>query len=102
MYPGRRQLYEEREVSTAQTLRTETNYVVAGSSRAGSLGQGNRRQEELHSETLHDRRSSPNINPENKTRRMRWAGHVASMRGWERCMQGCVADTRGKETFGKI
>jgi len=86
-------LYEEREVSIAQTLRTEINYVVAVSTIAASVGKSNRRYEELHSETIHDRCSSPNINREIKTRRMRWAGHVARMGGWERCIQGYVGDT---------
>lgn len=52
--PGIRHLYEEIEVSTAQTLRIEIIWVVTVSNRAGSLGQGNRRLEELYSETLHD------------------------------------------------
>jgi hypothetical protein len=58
--PGSRHLFEG-EVSTAQTLRTEIIWVVTVSTRAGSLGQGNRWLEELHCETLHELCSSPNF-----------------------------------------
>jgi hypothetical protein len=33
-----------------------------------------------------------------KSRRMRWAGHVARM---ERCAQGSVGETWGKEAIGE-
>ena len=69
--PGSRHLYEEKEGSTAQTLRIDIMQVVKVSSIAGSLGQGNRWMEELHSETLHDLCSSPNFIREIKSRRMR-------------------------------
>ena len=39
---------------------------------------GKRRK--LHNEELNDLYSSPNIVRVNKSRRMRWAGHVAHMR----------------------
>jgi hypothetical protein len=42
----------------------------------------------LHNEELNDLSSSPNIGRVIKSRRMRWAGHVASMGGKERCIQG--------------
>jgi hypothetical protein len=35
------------------------------------------------------------------SRRMRWAGHVARIKGDERCIQGFVGETRGKETTWK-
>ena len=41
----------------------------------------------LHNEELSDLKSLPNILPVVKSRRMRWAGHVARM-GEERCAQG--------------
>jgi hypothetical protein len=36
-----------------------------------------------------------------KSRRIRWAGHVARMGGDKRCIQGFGANTRGKETTWK-
>jgi len=48
----------------------------------------------LHNEGLNDLYSSPNIVRVIKSRRMRWAGHVARM-GEER---GCIGETGGKET----
>jgi hypothetical protein len=37
-----------------------------------------------------------------KSRRMRWAGHVARMgRGGERCLQGFGREARRQETTGK-
>jgi hypothetical protein len=41
----------------------------------------------LHSEELNDLYCSPHIIRALKTRRMRWAGHVARMGGEERCIQ---------------
>jgi hypothetical protein len=40
----------------------------------------------LHSEELHNLYSSPNIIRMIKSRRMRWAGHVARMGGEEECI----------------
>jgi hypothetical protein len=42
----------------------------------------------LHNDELHSLYSSPNIVRVIKSRRMRWAGHVARMGGGERCLQG--------------
>jgi hypothetical protein len=53
----------------------------------------------LHNEELHILYSSPNIIKQIKSRRMRWAGHVARM-GAE-CVQGFVGKTRRKETTWK-
>jgi len=41
----------------------------------------------LHNEELNDLYSSPNIVLVIKSRRMRWAGHVARMGNRERCIQ---------------
>ena len=49
----------------------------------------------LHNEGLHNLYSSPNIVWVIKSRRMLWAGHVARMRGEERCIQGFGGQTRG-------
>ena len=46
----------------------------------------------LHNEELRDLYSLPNIQRVVKSRRMRWAGHVARI-GEERCAQGFVGDT---------
>ena len=46
----------------------------------------------LHNEELRDLYSLPNIVGVVKSRRMRWAGHVARMRG-ERCAQGSSGET---------
>jgi len=52
----------------------------------------------LHNEELNDLYSSPNIVWVIKSRRMKWAGHVAPM-GEER---GCIGgETGGKETTGE-
>jgi hypothetical protein len=47
----------------------------------------------LHNEELYDLYSSPNIIRAIKSRRMRWAGHVARMGEKERCLQGSGGET---------
>jgi hypothetical protein len=47
----------------------------------------------LHNEELNDLYSSPNIIRVIKSRRMRWAGHVARMGGKERCIQDFSGET---------
>jgi hypothetical protein len=46
----------------------------------------------IHNEELNDLYPSPNINRAIKSKRMRWAGHVAS-RGEERFIQGFGGET---------
>jgi hypothetical protein len=53
----------------------------------------------LHSEELHNLYSSPDIR-QVKSKRMRWAGHVARM-GEERKVQGFGGKARRKETTWK-
>jgi hypothetical protein len=53
----------------------------------------------LHSEELHIFYSSPNIIRQIKSRRMRWAGHVARM--GEKCVQGFDGKARRKEITWK-
>jgi hypothetical protein len=52
----------------------------------------------LHNEELHTLYTSPNIR-QIKSRRMRWAGHVACM--GEECVQGFAGKARRKETTWK-
>jgi hypothetical protein len=55
----------------------------------------------LHNDELHDLYSSPNIVRVIKSRRMRWAGHVARMGGGERFLQDFGWEARREETIGK-
>jgi len=54
----------------------------------------------LHNEELNDLDSSPNIVRTIKSRRMRWAGHVARMRK-ERLIWSFDGKTWGKEPLGR-
>ena len=47
----------------------------------------------LHNEELHDLFPSPNIIRVIKSRRMRWAGHVACMGGEEKSIQVFYGET---------
>jgi hypothetical protein len=53
----------------------------------------------LHNDELHSLHSSPNIVRVIKSRRMRWAGHVARM--GERCLQGFGCKPEGKRPLGR-
>jgi hypothetical protein len=53
----------------------------------------------LHNEELHNLYLSPDIIRQVKSRRMRWAGHVARM--GEKSVQGFGGKARRKETTGK-
>jgi hypothetical protein len=54
----------------------------------------------LHNEELHNLYSSPSINRIIKSRRMRWAGHVARM--WEKnACRILVRKPEGKRPLGK-
>jgi hypothetical protein len=55
----------------------------------------------LHNEELHDLYSSPSIIRMIKSRRKRWAGHVARMGGKEKCVYVIGGKARGKETTRK-
>jgi hypothetical protein len=55
--------------------------------------------EKLHNEELHILYSSPDIIRQIKSRRIRWAGHVARM--GEECIQGFDGKARRKETTWK-
>jgi hypothetical protein len=54
----------------------------------------------LHNEALNDRYSLPNIVRVVKSRRMRWAGHVARM-GEERGVHSVLVETLRKRPIGE-
>jgi hypothetical protein len=55
----------------------------------------------LHNDELHNLYSSPNIVKVIKSRRLRWAGHVAHI-GEGRCLQRFGWEARREETTRKI
>jgi hypothetical protein len=55
----------------------------------------------LHNEELHNLYSLPNIIRMIKSRRMRWAGHLARMGRDEECIQDIGGKARIKETTRK-
>ena len=55
----------------------------------------------LHNEELKSLYPSPNIVRVIKSRRMRWAGHVACMWEGRGVYQGAGGETRGEETAGE-
>ena len=56
----------------------------------------------LHNEELNDLYCSPNIVRVIKSRRMRWAGHVARMEEGRGVQKVLVGKPEGKRTFGKL
>jgi hypothetical protein len=55
----------------------------------------------LHSEELHNLYSSPNIISQIKSRRMRWAGHVARMGKERKMYKVSVGKPKGKRSLGR-
>jgi hypothetical protein len=55
----------------------------------------------LHSEELHILYSSPNIIRQVKSRRMRWAGHVARMGEERNVYRVLMGKPEGKRTLGR-
>jgi hypothetical protein len=55
----------------------------------------------LHSEELHNLYSSPDIVRQIKSRRMRWAGHVARMGEGRKLYKVLVGKPEGKRPLGK-
>jgi hypothetical protein len=55
----------------------------------------------LHNEELHDLYPSPSIIRIMKSRRMRWAGHVARMREKRKAYRLLVGKARGKDATRK-
>jgi hypothetical protein len=53
----------------------------------------------LHSEELHNSYSSPDIIRQIKSRRMRWAGHVACMGEGRNVYRVLVGKPKGKRSF---
>jgi hypothetical protein len=60
---------------------------------------GDRRK--LHNEKLHNLYSSPNIIRMSKSRRMRWAGHVARMWETRNAYRILVGKPEGKKPLGR-
>jgi hypothetical protein len=55
----------------------------------------------LHNEELHNLYSSPNINRMIKSRRVRWAGHVARMGDTRNAYRIMVGKPEGKRPLGR-
>jgi hypothetical protein len=55
----------------------------------------------LHNEELHILYSSPNIIRHIKSRRMRWAGHVARMGEERNVYRGLMGKPKGKRPLGR-
>jgi hypothetical protein len=55
----------------------------------------------LHIEELHDLNSSPSIIRIIKSRRMRWAGHIARMREKRNAYRLLVGKSEGKRPLGR-
>jgi hypothetical protein len=55
----------------------------------------------LHNEELHNLYSSPDIIRQVKSRRMRWAGHVARMREERKVYKVLVGKPEGKRPLGR-
>ena len=64
-------------------------------------GEGTREWRKLHNEELNDLYSSPNIVWVIKSRRMRWAGHVARMGERRGVYRGLVGKPEGKRPLGR-
>ena len=58
-------------------------------------------ERKLHNEELNDMYSSPNIVREIKSRRMRWAGHVARMEERRGVYRVLVGQHEGKRPLGR-
>ena len=55
----------------------------------------------LHNAELHALYSSPNVIRNLKSRRLRWAGHVARMEQFRNAYRVLMVKPEGKETFRK-
>jgi hypothetical protein len=69
---------------------------IFGSKRDEVAGEWKR----LHSQELHNLYSSPNIIRQIKSRRMRWAGHVAHMGAEKKCKRFLVGKPEGMQSLG--
>jgi hypothetical protein len=86
-----------REESKLRVFENMVLRRIFGSRRDEVTGEWRR----LHNEELNDLYSSPNIVWVIKSRRMRWAGHVACMGEERGVYRFLVGETGGKETTGE-
>ena len=70
---------------------------IFGPKRDGVTGE----RRKLHNEELNDLYSSPNIVPVIKSRRMRWAGHVAPMEEGRGVHKVLVGKPEGERPLGR-
>jgi hypothetical protein len=75
--------------------------VPENSGRIGSLVSLTGEWRKLHSEELHILYSSPNIIRQIKSRRMRWAGHVARMGKGRNVYRVLMGKPEGKRPLGR-
>jgi hypothetical protein len=68
---------------------------------APKRGEGTGQWGRLYNEELYDVYSSPNVFPVTKSRRMNWAGYVASMGRKERCYRILVERPEGRRPLGR-
>jgi len=86
-----------REESTLRVLENRVSRRIFGPKRVEVTEEWRK----LQNEELNDLYSSPNIVRVIKSRRIRWAGHVARMGGEEMRIQGFGGENRGKVTTSK-
>jgi hypothetical protein len=67
----------------------------------GPKGEEDGSWRKLHNDELHSLSSSPNIVKVIKSRRMRWAGHVARMGEWRGIYRVLVGKPEGKRPLGR-
>jgi hypothetical protein len=70
---------------------------IFGSKRDEVMGEWRK----FHKEELHNLHSSPDIIRQVKSRRMRWAGHVARMGGERKVYKVLVVNPEGKRPLGR-
>jgi hypothetical protein len=83
-------------------LRLFKNRLLRKIPRTRGAGVNSRAEKKLHNEELHDLYSSPNIIRVMKSRRMRWAGHVARMGDRRRGCRVLVGNLRERDQLENL